>query len=283
MPQLTRRRVRALSAPLLACLLSACPGDGEGDDTVASAGATLRIQITGSLLAVPSKRRPGQTHLLMPSVRDHYALIAFRGAPGDYCIGYDRAREICYVDIDGWDLDSLGVGTHASTESTRIPRGALDLTHGSGGVKIPLDVARARARSEITLYGGAAAGSPCSLASWRFDPRGLLRFPRRLELINVLGWDIPLSADSLVLKRRRHNSADPLQKLVTLRPNGQDRIELLIMHVSLADLLDIITVPAPRRQASHAGSATAFDSGAPVAALVRQWPESAITREASDA
>ncbi|HEU0300858.1 MAG TPA: hypothetical protein VFR37_15460 [Longimicrobium sp.] len=258
MPYFIGRRVLALSAPLLACLLlSACPGEddnGSGDDPAASDGATLRIQMTGALLAVPSKQAPGRTHLLMPSVANHFARIGFRGDSMAYCAAYDRTRRICYVNMDGWDLDPIGAGMRAAAPARRIPRGVLDLTHGSGA-EVRLPAARPRARSEITLLGGTPSDS-CALASWRFNPRGLLRPPRTVELINVMQWDIPLAADSLVLTRRRRSTNTP-QKLVTLRTNAQDQIELLIMHVSPADMIDVTSMTTARQPGADSATSEA--------------------------
>jgi hypothetical protein len=207
--------------------------------------------MTGLLLLVPDSST-GRMHVLMPPMEDHIAWIGFRGEDSN-CKGYDLQRRICYVDMDS---SSLAIGLHSAAGlNTRhpLPSGALNLTRGSKSRKINLQDARTRIRSEITLGTGSVTNS-CSVATWTFDPVGLLEFPRKIPLINVLEWQIPdVGTDRLVLVRERRSEAQVVRDTFIAEKNpDNNKMELLIMHVPGTDRFGMVRRVAAPDDRQHA-------------------------------
>jgi hypothetical protein len=202
-------RMRPAAAVACAALLGCAPlascgvadDTGEQPQTTATAAAafepvTMVIQMSGLLLMVPPAGGVGPTHVLMPRMDGHLSYIGFRREEKEGCTKHNPDYNICYIDVNGWSV--LPIGTEAATTS-KIPGGALNLTHGSGNVKIDTTRAatRDRIRSRLTFSSGSATDS-CGLATWTFDPYGAPR-PGKLRLTNVLEWQIPnLQSETLL-------------------------------------------------------------------------------------
>jgi hypothetical protein len=225
--------------PFFYCILIAGCREQAGSP---SAGVSLTIQMTGLLLMVPPKSSGGVTHVLAPQMWEHYNLVGFhspQNTPG-LCAMYNDDRDICYVKMDGWMLDSIGAITSGYTDRQSLPAGVLNLTHLSGGDQVDLGRAMRESRSVIRLYSGKVT-KICSLAYWRYDPVGQPR-PKRRRLANRVDWRIPnLNSDSLVLVFRGLN--DTTRHAVTLKPNARRQIELLVVHVPVTDTNGLFSAP----------------------------------------
>jgi hypothetical protein len=262
------RPAAAVCAALLAFpLLAACGGGSETEDqppTTTTAAAQIEpvnmvIQMTGVLLLVPDKQSGGPTQVILPVMSDdHRAYIAFtqKKPTTQTCEVPDAKRDICYTSLDGWSLEGIGIATAGTS---RLPRGAVNLSRGSVGT-VDTVQARSKIRSQLTLLSGSATDS-CGLATWTFDPVGNLP-PEKIRLINVLEWQIPnLTSESLELVLHRRGSGSPEIKRLTLHANDAREIELLIFHLPLKDAntLTGLSLPigpvasrAPTPAAAHA-------------------------------
>jgi hypothetical protein len=219
--RLRAQRTVALWSLLCTCVLAA----GCGDEKV-----KVTVQMTGLLLFVPPNESGGVTHVLSPPMTEHFNLIGFKHQnTAGLCDIYNKDRGICYVNMDGWVLDSLGAPPGPGKS---LPFGVLNLTHLSGGEKVDPDLALRQSRSGIRLHSGKVTGL-CSLASWRVDPEGQPP-PERLKLANRVDWTIPgRKLDSLVLVFR--GVSDNRSRHVTLRPNVRKRIEIVVVHIPVTD------------------------------------------------
>jgi hypothetical protein len=226
------RRAAAVCAALLStALLSACEGAGGGpaqgaDSTSAAIAANgekpvaLVVQMTGLLLLVPTN---SGLEVLMPKLEGHDAFIGYKKANSTGCWGWDPARKICYQEMEGWTLDPIGMKGGSAPATS-----ALNLTRGSGK-KINLGQAKKDMRSGLTL--GPGVEETCHLAEWTFDPVGDEDGPSRVQLVNVMKWQInDVGTNSIALKRKRVGGTGVSQQFATLTAeNGE--IQLFVMHI----------------------------------------------------
>lgn len=260
------------AALLGSALLAACGGAEDTEEqprTTATAAAafepvTMVIQMSGLLLMVPPAGGVGPTHVLMPKMGGHLSYIGFRREDPKGCTRHNPDYNICYIDVDGWSV--LPIGREAATTS-KVPGGALNLTRGSGNVKIDTTKAGTRARitSRLTFQSGSATDS-CGLATWTFDPYGNPP-PEKLRLINVLEWQIPnLQSETLQLVLRWRGPGSKPDSILTLHANDSREIELLVLHVTSKEGVPFIEADrraggpeAPPANAALAGSPRASE------------------------
>lgn len=256
-----RSLVQAACAALLTCtMLPACRGGNQGNPkqqalTLQTEPVTMVIQMTGLMLLVPPKQASGLTHVLLPDmppasgIPDHLTFIGFKGDSSGHCTIYDRKRKICYVNMKGWALDSIGKAAGSSTTAGTRARGPLNLTRHTNK-KINLVQARQSLASEVTFVRGRPTDS-CGVARWTYNPIGQDP-PAKFELINVLEWQIPnMPADSFVLVRRELKAPYRRETIATLRTSDtvNNEIELLIMNVLPEDTVGLVgraRAPQPR-------------------------------------
>lgn len=265
MSYVRRRPARAACAALLTCiLLSACGGGGQENPKQQTVAAqtepvTMVIQMTGLMLLVPPKQAGGLTHVLLPdlppspSTPYHLTWIGFKGDSTGYCKEYDHDRRICYVDMKGYALDSIGNTAPSSTGAGTAARGPLNLSRHTNR-KINLAVARDSVAAYVTLARGRPTDS-CGVARWTYNPIGQ-EPPAKFELMSVLEWQIPnMPADSFVLYRRQLSAPHTRERIATLRTSDtvNNEIELLIMNVLPEDTVGLVrraVAPPPRPGAS---------------------------------
>jgi hypothetical protein len=231
------------AALLVSVLLSACgveggAASGETEDqtaTTTTAAAqiepvTIVIQMSGLLLLMPPQGGVGATHVLMPDVKKHLAYIGYRQQSSLGCDDHDPLNKICYINVKGWEVAPIGV---TSTTASRIPTGALNLTRGTGNVKVDttLETTKSAISSRLTFLSGSATDS-CGLATWTFDPYDTPP-PEKVRLINVLEWQIPnLQSETLQLVLRWRGTGSKPDTTITLSANDSREIELLVLHVT---------------------------------------------------
>ncbi len=166
--------------------------------------------------------------MLMPDMAGHVAYIGFRQESAAGCDKHNPDYDICYVSVDGWSVAPIGKPT---LSIPRIPHGVLNLTRGSGNVKVDTTQVRNQIRSQISFLSGMVTDS-CGLAKWTFDPYGS-PLPEELRLINVLEWQIPnLQQETLDLVLHWRGPNTKPDKRITLHANDSREIELLILHVT---------------------------------------------------
>jgi hypothetical protein len=266
----TRGLATALLCLWTGILSSACGGGGDNDEaappndtvvpeeqakTTRSAPVTLHIQMTGLLLLV---RDAGErTHVAATRMLDHTNYIGFFKQNNTNCDRYNLQRNICYVLMDDWLVDSIGpMGSPGPAGP--LPSSVFDLTQGSEGGTVDVNALRGRSKSMITLLGGSLADT-CSLARWTFDPPGPTQ-PGTIEPVNRLGWQIPdIGADSVLIIRRK--SAGPQRDTLVAHSNAQHVIELLILNIPPEDSVGLFappptstpqpTTPNPARMEAH--------------------------------
>lgn len=242
MSYVSRRPARAACAALLTCiLLSACGGGGQENPKQQTVVAqtepvTMVIQMTGLMLVVPPKQPNGLTHVLMPKMPttygmpDHLTFLGFKGPDKD-CDGYDDDRGICYVNMKGWALDSIGKTASSSAGAGTAARGPLNLSRHTNR-KIDLAQVRDSLVSEVTFARGRPTDS-CGVAQWTYNPIGQDP-PAKFEVINVLEWQIAdMPADSFVLVRRELAAPYRRDTIAKIGPSDpvNNEIELLILNV----------------------------------------------------
>jgi hypothetical protein len=227
------RLTAAATLVLLASAAAACGGTAAAAEQTAGAvqiePVNMVIQMSGLLLLVPPKQPDGATQVLMPRIPGHVAYIGFRQDSSAICNEHNKELNICYIDVKDWTVEPIGV---AAASIPVIPAGALNLTRGSGDVKVDTTKPQVRERimSQLSFLSGSVTDS-CALARWTFDPYGL-PLPQQLPLINVLEWQIPnLPSETLELVLRSRKGP-PREKRVTLRANEAREIELLVLHVT---------------------------------------------------
>jgi hypothetical protein len=211
--------------------------------------------MTGLLLFV---RDTGErTHVAATHATDHSNYIAYfqEDSTAD-CARFNNDRDICYVKMDGWLVDSIGpMGSPGPAGP--LPSTVFDLTKSSGR-KVNVNALGGQSKSMITLLGGSLADT-CSLARWTFDPPGPTQ-SGPIKPVNRLGWQIPdIGADSVLIIRRR--SAGPQRDTLVARKNPQTNvIELLILNIPPDDELGLFkpppisipqTMPDPARMEAH--------------------------------
>jgi hypothetical protein len=260
------RPAAAVCAALLAVpLLSACGGAAEAEEqprTATTAAAqiepvTMVIQMSGLLLMVPPAGGVGATHVLMPRISGHISYIGFRREDDKDCTKHNDEYDICYIDVNNWTVEPIGPTT---TATSKVPGGALNLSRGSGNVKIDTTKAGTRdsIRSRLTFQSGSATDS-CGLATWTFDPYGNPP-PEKLRLINVLEWQIPdLQSETLQLVLRWRGPDSKPDSVLTLQANDSREIELLVLHVTNEEGAPF--VEAERRSAAGPQAPSAGASG----------------------
>jgi hypothetical protein len=271
MPYLRKRVTLAGCAVVLSCSLLSAGGNPRGNPkqhTVAtqSEPVTMVIQMTGLMLLVPPKQANGLTHVLMPNMPpspgtpDHLTFIGFKGDSTGHCMEYDHDRRICYVDMKGWALDSIGKAAGSSTGAGTAAHGPLNLSRHTNR-KINLAQVRDSLASQVTFARGQPTDS-CGVAWWTYNPIGQDP-PTKFEVINVLEWQIPnMPADSFVLVRRQIQAPYTRDTIATLHTSDtvNNEIELLIMNVLPEDTVGLVRrsrAPQPRVGESFGQAPTA--------------------------
>jgi hypothetical protein len=237
---MSSKRRRSLAAVAILVLMVATalllrglfPAPGAPTSTSAqSRGTTLIVHMTGLLLIVPPKQAGGATDVLMPppdSGDDHLARMVFEGRPAraDLCTNHS-GRE-CYVDMSVWSLDPIGAGgTLPSTNMSGLPGAVLDLTRGSGN-RYRVDMSKHQDHIISTLITGRAAGRPCSLGLWYYDPPKLLNADAG-PVANRLDWQIQLPTDRIELVFHRRADSTDIVRVPLIATS--DTMEILIYQL----------------------------------------------------
>jgi hypothetical protein len=196
--------------------------------------------MTGLLLIVPPKQAGDPTDVLMAlpdSGDDHFARLVFEGRPARADLCTNRSGRDCSVDMSLWSLEPIGAGgTLPSTTMSGLPSAVLDLTRGSGN-RHRVEMKDQQDRIISTFVTGRAAGRPCSLGLWYFDPPNLLN-ANAGPVANRLDWEIQLPSNRLDL-------------VFHLRENAKDVVHVPL--VATSDTMEILLYQLPERPGKNPG------------------------------
>lgn len=229
------RPAAAVCALLASALLSACgverdaaPGERADPNATVRASSdgqpvSLVVQMTGLLLLVPTD---SGLKVLMPKLAGHDAFIGYKKANSTGCWRYDDARDICYQNMEGWELDPIGmkVGNKPATST-------LNLTSGTGkGIKVKKTDDRLHS---ALAFGPGVESDTCSVAEWTYHAVGQDAHSK-VELINTMNWRVEnAGSNGIVLRRTKLDSTISQELGTPLVENGE--IQLLVMHLTNAE------------------------------------------------